>query len=66
MIFRQTEDGIELKAAWKDFNIYDCIKNISLTVKDIKPTALKNCWGKLIPKQSDTTEEMCEFKKFKK
>lgn len=41
--------GKDLKSAWKDYDMFKCVKNIALAAKDLKSTTLSNCWRKLLP-----------------
>lgn len=68
MIFEQTEEGKNLKPAWKNFDMLHCINNISLAAKDLKRSTLSNCWRKLLPfaasvdiEEESTLEQIMEI-----
>lgn len=41
--------SIDVKLAWKQFSIKDCIDIISLSLKELKITTLNRCWKKIWP-----------------
>lgn len=54
--------SIDVKEAWKNFSIKDCIEIISLSLKELKITTLNRCWKKVWPEavEKETLLESAE------
>jgi hypothetical protein len=68
-----SDKSLKISDCWKEFNIYDCIRNISESRFEIKLSTLNACWGEIwpnvvvkdhkIPKLDEEIEKYWEFAK---
>uniref|UniRef100_UPI00358E3E0E tigger transposable element-derived protein 1-like n=1 Tax=Myxine glutinosa TaxID=7769 RepID=UPI00358E3E0E len=43
----ESDPTLNFSQCWKDYNIADCINNINDSLREVKPSTINACWGKL-------------------
>lgn len=65
IVFDQAEKGKDLKSAWKEYDMLQCVKNIALAAQDLKSSTLSNCWHKWLPSCEAPRTEECGIEEIK-